>query len=262
MRRSTIPVLCLALALPVSALAASEFDGTWKANTSTEKLPSTPDRYLLAKGAFACLTCEVKAKVPADGASHPVSGSPYYDAESVKVVDDKTVVVTRTKDGKQTSQLTLVAGDDGKTLTESFVDNASPNGQVGTGMTMSARVGAAPAGAHAISGTWRATSFSASDNFLTFTIAIDGDTVSVNSPAGQSYTAKLGGPDAPFAGDPGVTSVSVRRTGPHTIVETDKRDGKVVSIATMTVSADGKTLSTKIDDKVHGSTMAFDAAKQ
>ena len=47
-----------------------------------------------------------------------------------------------------------------------------------------------------------------------------------STPTGQSYTAKLDGKDVPYMGDPGTTSVSLKRMG-DAFEETDKRDGKV-----------------------------------
>ena len=79
---------------------------------------------------------------------------------------------------------------------------------------------------------------------------------------GQSYTAKLDGTEAPYNGDTGTTSVSVKKTGPSTIDETDKRNGKVISITSMTVSADGKSITFAIEDKLHGTTAKFVAQKQ
>jgi len=79
---------------------------------------------------------------------------------------------------------------------------------------------------------------------------------------GQSYTAKLDGTDAPYKGDPGITSVSVKKTGPNSIVETDKRDGKAISVAHITVSADGKSMTFDVEDKLHGTTAKFVAQKQ
>jgi len=84
----------------------------------------------------------------------------------------------------------------------------------------------------------------------------------MSSPTGQSYSARLDGTDAPFKGDPGVDSVSVRKTGKHSYVETDKRDGKVVSVATMTLHADGRTMDVAVDNKLRGATMSFVAMKQ
>ena len=84
----------------------------------------------------------------------------------------------------------------------------------------------------------------------------------MSSPTGQGYTAKLDGTDAPYKGDPGTTSVSVKRLGKNGFEETDKRDEKVISVARNTVSADGKTLNVVIDDMLHGTTSEFVAQKQ
>ena len=46
----------------------------------------------------------------------------------------------------------------------------------------------------------------------------------MTSATGQSYNAKLDGTDTPFKGDPGVTSVSVKKLGKDTLEETRKRD--------------------------------------
>jgi hypothetical protein len=54
----------------------------------------------------------------------------------------------------------------------------------------------------------------------------------------------------------------VKRIDENTIEETDKRAGKVVSVTRLTISADGKTLSVSISDKLQGSSMQFVAAKQ
>jgi hypothetical protein len=50
--------------------------------------------------------------------------------------------------------------------------------------------------------------------------------------------------------------------GKNTIEETDKRDGKVISVARWTVGSDGKTMAVKVEDKLHGSNMQFTATKQ
>lgn len=84
----------------------------------------------------------------------------------------------------------------------------------------------------------------------------------MTSPTGQSYTAKLDGTDAPYMGDPGTTSVSVKRTGPNAMEETDKRDGKAISVARITVSTDGKTMQIVADDKLRGTTSEITATKQ
>src|ERR1700686_4318095 len=67
--------------------------------------------------------------------------------------------------------------------------------------------------------------------------------VSMPSPTGQSSSAKLDGTDAPYKGDPGTTSVSVKKLNKNAIEETDKRDGKVISIARISVDPDSKTMT-------------------
>jgi hypothetical protein len=101
-----------------------------------------------------------------------------------------------------------------------------------------------------------------SDNGLTITYKVEGDSLSMTNLTGQSYVAKLDGTDAPYKGDPGITSVSVKSVGKNTIEETDKRDGKVISVARWTVGSDGKTMTVKVEDKLHGTHSQFTATKQ
>jgi len=69
-------------------------------------------------------------------------------------------------------------------------------------------------------------------------------------------------PDAPYIGDPGTTSVSVKRIGKNTVEESDKRDGKIVSVARIIVAPDGKSLNIVVVDKLHGTTNEYPAQKQ
>jgi hypothetical protein len=54
----------------------------------------------------------------------------------------------------------------------------------------------------------------------------------------------------------------VKSRGKNTIEETDKSDGKVISVARWTLGSDGKTLAVKVEDRLHGSNMQFTATKQ
>jgi len=54
---------------------------------------------------------------------------------------------------------------------------------------------------------------SLSDNGLAFTYKVEGESLTMSNPTGQSYTAKLDGTEAPYKGDPGTTSVSVETIG-------------------------------------------------
>ena len=98
-----------------------------------------------------------------------------------------------------------------------------------------------------------------SEDLLTTQYSVDGDTITSKS-AGQTYTAKFGGPAVPVQGDIGGTTVSVEKVGDNGIRETYHRGGKVVSVATSTLGADGK-LSVVSENKQNGSTLRYEAAK-
>jgi hypothetical protein len=124
------------------------------------------------------------------------------------------------------------------------------------------RVGAKPpVGANAITGSWRTTKFeNISDNGITVTYKVSGDELTMTTPTGQSYTAKMDGSDTPYKGDPGITSVSVKKMGNNTLEETDKRNGKVIGVMKATV--DGNTMNVTYDDKLQGSSIKYTATKQ
>ncbi len=63
-------------------------------------------------------------------------------------------------------------------------------------------------------------------------------------------------------GDIGHTMVSVKRIGPNTIEETDRRDGKIVAVIRVTVAADGKTSEFVVHDRRNGTTSTYTLRKQ
>jgi hypothetical protein len=212
---------------------------------------------------YHCKTCVPEVKVKADGQEQKVSGHPYYDMVSIKVVDDRTIEETDKKNGKTVATSKSWVSADGNTLMFEFTDSSATNADPVTGKGEATRVAKGPAGSHAVSGSWRMSKMNTlSDNGITFTYKVQGDSLSMATPNGQSYTAKLDGTEAPYKGDPGTTSVSVKRVNNNTMEETDKRDGKMIAVARMTVSADGKTMTIAIDDKLHGTKSEFTATKQ
>jgi hypothetical protein len=242
--------------------AAGSIDGTWKADLASVQVDTKPDQLLLKGGQFSCATCTPPLSIAADGAMHAVTGRPYADMISVKVDDDHNVSRTSQKGGKTTGTTKYSVSPDGKTLTISFNDSSVPNAKPVTGNYTETRVADAPAGAHAISGSWKLDKYNnVSDEGLTVTYKVDGDTLHMSSPAGQSYDAKLDGTDAPIKGDIGGTTASVTKLDNGSYQETDKRAGKVIGVATMMVGADGK-LHVVSEDKLAGSTMKYDADKQ
>lgn len=263
MRKLIQAGLLITLLMPAAAMAQSSFDGTWKIDTKTAKFSTKPDVFVLQDGTYDCKTCIPPLKVKADGQDHAVTGHPYYDSVNIKVVDDRTILETDKKGGKTVATSKATVSADGKSLTFEFTDSSNTDAAPVTGKATETLVAAGPAGSHAPSGSWRMEKLDTiSDNALLVTLKVDGDTLHMSSPTGQSYDAKLDGTEAPYKGDPGISSVSVKRIDKTTIEETDKRDGKPIATARFSVMADGKTLNLTSHDLLAGTTSHFLATKQ
>jgi hypothetical protein len=264
MKRSLSWALPVSLLVPALAWAQSAFVGTWKANLENNlQLPQKPSEYLLTGGVYQCKSCLPVISVPADGRDHAVKDSPYYDSVAVKVVDANTIAQTRKKAGKTVTTDTFKVSADGKTASFETTDSSVSSGAPVKYSGQDVRVASGPAGSHAISGSWRTVKLdSVSDNGLLTTWALSGNTLKMSSPLGQSYSAPLDGTDVPFVGDPGQTSVSMKKVDDRTLDETDKRDGKVITTARLTASPDGKTIHVVWKDVLHGTDGSFDYIKQ
>ncbi len=250
------------LFLPVVAMAQSPFDGTWKADMSSFQWPAKPDVLLLQNGMYGCKTCAPPIHIKADGTDQKVTGYPYFDTLSVKVIDDHSVEDTAKKDGKIVFIEKRSVSSDGNTLTANWTYSGNPSGGPQTGTETDKRVAKAQAGANLISGSWRTEKADMSAESLTYTFKVNGNELTMTNATGGSYAAKLDGTDAPVKGDPGFTSVSVKMLGKDTLEETYKRDGKVIVIYKSTVSADGKTLKVITDDKLQGTITKSVSQKQ
>lgn len=243
-----------------TAGASDPIDGTWKADLASVQIEEDPGVYLLKDGRYDCSTCVPPLSVAADGAFHAVVDRPYYDSMSMTVVDENTVRTVRRKGEAMVGESTLKVAPDGKTLTSDWRDAPIGSAPAVTGQTVETRVGPAPAGAHAISGSWKTAKYkNVSDEGLTVNFDAEGNTLSMTSPAGTSYAAKFGGPAVPIVGDTGGTTVAVERLSPTSIRETSTRDGKVVNVTTLTVT-DGK-LQAVSENRLVKSTMRYSANK-
>lgn len=263
MKKSLQVGLSLALLCPLCAMAQSVIDGTWKADLSKVQMPKKPDVIVLQNGEYQCKTCVPPVDIKADGQDHAITGQPYIDSMAIQVVDAHTIKETDKKGGKVVTTSTTTVSPDGKTAKFEFSDTSNSSGAPVTGGGQLKQVAPGPAGSHAASGSWVVAKFAdLSDNATEVTYKIDGGMLSMSSPAGQSYQAKLDGTEAPYKGDPGITSVTVKQAGKNAIIETDKRDGKVIAILKSTVSADGKSMNVVFDDKLRDRTMSFVAVKQ
>ena len=246
------------------ALADSPFDGTWKAQVSSLKVTAKPDVFSIKNGVYVCKTCQPSAySVPADGKFHAVAGRPYWDEIAVTAVDDHNARIEFKKGGTLVSTNTDTVSADGMTLTTTN-HNTNNGGNVAVDAAGRAtRVGAPVAGAHLVSGSWQfAPATSVSDAALTMTLKVDGDRLHQVSGLGETLDATIGGAYAINQGDPGKTMTKAERAGPRALKLTDMRGGKVVQVATYTVSDDGTTLTGNWTDPTDGSTGGFTAMKQ
>jgi pimeloyl-ACP methyl ester carboxylesterase len=101
-----------------------------------------------------------------------------------------------------------------------------------------------------------------SANAPTFTFKSTPDgLVYSDSSSGESFDVRFDGKEYPVKGGRGGV-ISVIKLNDRSIVQTVRRDGKVVRVYHMTVSADGKTASLKTENKEQGTTTTVTAIKQ
>ncbi|MCU6454996.1 hypothetical protein LPN01_12995 [Sphingomonas sp. A2-49] len=251
------------LAVPAGAQTAPSFTGTWKADIASAKLPAKPDVFALKDGRYTCSSCVPAIDVKADGTPQAASGHDYWDHIAVKAVDANAIAYTFMRDGKVTSANTDTLSADGNTLTSRWrsTDNVKKLEQSGT--STETRIGPAPTGAHAASGTWKQAEIKAvTDSNLTLELKETPTTFGWTQPSGESYTATFDGPAVPFVGDPAKTMVKVRRIDATTVEETDTRGGKIVAVYRLAMAPDGRTLAVTFDNRKEGTTTQFTAYRQ
>jgi hypothetical protein len=258
--------LPIVLLMPVLAMAQSEFDGTWKIDLSKATMPDKPDVFLLQGGNYHCKSCVPVINVKADGEDHRVTGNPYYDSISIKVLGDQSIEGIEKQYGKTVMVSRMTVSPDGATAMIEITDSSNTNSGPATYKETMTKLGKAkaPGGAHAISGSWRSSKMeSVSGNGLMLTFKVEGDNLNMTTPAGQSYSAKLDGTDAPYKGSSGINRVSVMRLSKGTIVETDKHDGKEVKVLRLMIDpADTKKMQIIVADSLRGTSTLLVADKQ
>jgi hypothetical protein len=238
----------LLCALPM--LAAEPFTGTWKFDASKAKFSQKPDKIELAKGVYKCLTCDPPFTVKADGTDQPVTGHPSFNTMSVRIIDDHSIELTAKKDGTAVFEEKITVSPDGMTETSEFTSHPPSSDKPVTGSFVSKRVGKAPAGMHAVSGSWAAEKIEdISENALPMTLEESADGLKMSQTTGEHYDAKFDGKEYPFEGSSQINQVVLRKVSSRVIEEIDKHDGKVESSAKMTVSPDGRTLTMVVRDR-------------
>ena len=250
-----------ALFAATASHAQSPFDGTWKTDLSKTKFSPKPLTFYISAGWYHCVSCSPAFDVQADGQDHPVAGQS-YDTTSVTIVDAHTISDVTKKGGAVDFEQTRTVSADGKTLTVKTVNHPLNGGQPSTFESTATRSGKAPSGVHAASGDWIIVKQSGGGDALLTTYKTSGDEITMSDPTGAGYTAKLDGNDYPVHGAYGYDAVSLKKINAHTFEETDKRDGTVVDVSTLTVSANGKTMTAVDTSKLTGRVTTYTATKQ
>jgi hypothetical protein len=258
MKKSLCLVSCF---FPVVLLAQSPFDGTWKTNMAQSKISQKPLIFVVNNGMYDCESCVPKIEVKADGQDQPVAGQT-YDTFAVRVVDANTIQVTGKKAGKTEFEDTRTASQDGKMLTVSRTEYPADGGQPVKVEVKMAQVSKGPAGSNGTSGSWRIQNVKEDDAVLITTWKSAGDGLSISTPTGFGWEAKLDGKDYPVKGTYASETVSLKSLGDHSIEVTYKRDGKIENVDKITVSPDGKKMTTVVDNKPTGRVSTFIDEKQ
>jgi hypothetical protein len=254
--------LCLVWCfLPMMLFAQSPFDGTWKTNFAESKLSQKPYEYLVNNGMYNCKSCAPKIDVKADGQDQSVSGQT-YDTIAVQVIDANTIHLTAKKGGKTEFETTRVASQDGKTLTVTNTNYPADGSQAYKAEVKLTRVSKGPDGSNATSGSWRIQNINEDASGLISTWKGVGDGLSYSTPTGISWEGKLDGKEYPVKGTYANETVSLKTLGDHSIEATHRRDGKIVSVEKITVSSDGKKMTTVADNKLTGRVSTYIDDKQ
>ncbi|HEX4857634.1 MAG TPA: hypothetical protein VFV17_01370 [Usitatibacteraceae bacterium] len=243
-RISRLYVAAVLAVLPQQAIAQAQFAGNWQIDIRTIDYPAKPVTYSFRDGMYECKTCATKIHVKADGKDQKIEGNPYADTLAVKIIDKNNLEMTAKKGGKVVSKHKAVVSVDTNSMMLDYAETA-PNGETVKGAISYARTTYDKTAPHLMSGSWKAIKAEKrSDNGLKLAYKVEGKSLSYSAPTGESYKAEIGGPDAPFAGDPGINAVSVKLVK-NTLEETFKLDGKTVVTRSTNIKPDGK--SAKVD---------------
>lgn len=259
--RMSATMACVAVLTLWSAPAAAQanFTGTWKIDEAATKLPEKPQNYVIDGDRFACTSCTYPFSVKPDGQFHPITGHPYIDAMEVTLVDDHTVHLRTRKGDKLMLDETDTVQPDGTTLVERGTDMSAPNGTPVHFEDRLVRVGPAPKG-HQAAGAWRAEKLGTAEAAaLTFTLRVADGRMLYQTPTGEAIDAAIGGPPAPWKGDPGGAMAQVTMPSPATLHLVTLLAGKPVSEMDLQLSPDGAAIEAVMHNLRRGTVTRYHA---
>jgi hypothetical protein len=165
---------------------------------------------------------------------------------------------SRKQGSKELVRFSDTVSADGTTLTSRVTNHVGV--QTVTDELTATRVAARPADSHPLSGSWVEQRHLGGDlRPVRYRMTAEGFQMRWN---GQSYDAKFDGKEYPVGGDPGKTTVSLKKIDDATVEETDHRQGKVVDVIRLALARDGNTITVIDKDIAHGQTITYILEKQ
>ena len=240
--RQASRVLLFVLVTAAAVCAAdSPFAGSWKLNPAKSAFTGTTIAFEQAAGGGMKMTADGQSYTfKVDGKSYPAFMG---HAATWTQVDPSTWQAAYTKPDTGLALYTqvLVLGPDGKTLTATY-KGSKPSGEAFEDSTVFQRV----AGTSGLPGTWKSSKVQInSPDMLQITAGKDDGLVFTIPAYNMTADVKFDGKDYVVSGPtvPAGFTMGLRRIDARSFEMIQKVGGKVVYRDTMTVSADGKTLT-------------------
>jgi hypothetical protein len=249
--------LLIAIALLMAgapARAASGFDGHWVEDLKTEMGQAGFDDYLVEHGIYKCRSCRPPREYPADGKLRSVPGDVSVISESVRIAGPRTIA-TRIVDHEMVRETTMTVAPDGQTAIYVSLDKWPGRPTRLRTAYLAKRTAPAPAGAHAVSGSWLGERYLAvPEEYRSIDLREANGQFSRSNFRHGRYTAAINGATAPVTGDgKNIFRAAVRAPDARTRVETISLNGTPLVERTYALSADGKSLATTVRDPKDGS---------
>lgn len=252
MRKPIWIVLSVAAMAGILAAADSPFIGTWKLNPAKSKFTGESMTFEKTADGMRFSAAGESYAFKMDGQDAPALFG--YTA-AWKQVTDRSWETANKLNGKLMNTDYTTLSDDGKTLTM-LTKGTKPDGAAYADTAVYKR----ESGKEGLAGKWRNKEVKISaPGTMEFT-AYEGDGLAwKNVEYGTSWSGKVDEKDYPVTGPTlgqGFT-LSMKRAGQRSVELTQKMNGKAIYRSTMTVSPDGKTLtSTGSPIAVHEATTA------
>jgi hypothetical protein len=240
-------VSLMALTLPCMA-QDNPWNGSWKVDHDslkydgpTASIAVDADGYTVTRGGKTMpkTVCDGKPNAPVDGTTSTCTkaGTGYE--------------IQNSRDGKQVSNVKVELSADGKQLTRT-VDVTPPDGTSPFTITTTSKK---VSGGDGVSGDWKETGFTESQDTGVLTIAVNGDSVDFKETDNDKpVTCKLDGTPTSVGG---TRTMACKLDGPRTLKVTYSDEGKVGRENTFVLSEDGKTITeTDITPEPAASTMS------